>query len=149
MIRTRPALISSKSTTVARVACTAGLLRLGWITTTPGCRVRSERVDMVWVKIPPGERVLAPASRCGAEPVTLGGRRAAASYALMALAGVVELVDTPALGAGGRSALGRSSRPARIDARDVKRLTGRTQAIGEDRPHGGRGREHPRALPEP
>src|SRR5437588_9874210 len=51
-ISTRPALTRSSSTTVARVACTTGLSRLGCVMITPGSRELAGGVDMVIGKIP-------------------------------------------------------------------------------------------------
>src|ERR1700736_4156060 len=95
-ISTRAALTSSSSTTVARVACTTALSRLGCVMITPGSLERAGGVD------------IAAEDTCSR---ALGGRphvprRAAPRDTLCASrAGVVELVDTPALGAGGRKLL--------------------------------------------
>src|SRR6476646_2049535 len=82
-IATSAALASRSATTVARVACTTGLSRLGWVTTTPadresggGCRPAVEDIATTTIQSRAPPR-----------------------------AGVVELVDTPALGAGGRKPL--------------------------------------------
>src|SRR2546423_14148490 len=55
-INTSAALAISSSTTVARVAWTTGLSRLGWVMITPGCAVRSGGVDIAQLTIPPRRR---------------------------------------------------------------------------------------------
>src|SRR2546421_12522181 len=52
-INTSAALAISSSITVARVAWTTGLSRLGWVMITPGCAVRSGGVDIAQLTIPP------------------------------------------------------------------------------------------------
>lgn len=53
-ISTSAALTSSSTTTVTRVACTTGLLRLGWMMITPGWRCCAGWNDMIDMTIPPG-----------------------------------------------------------------------------------------------
>src|SRR5213082_3391821 len=55
-INTSAALAISSSITVARVAWTVGLSRLGWVMITPGCAVRSGGVDIEQLTIPPRRR---------------------------------------------------------------------------------------------
>src|SRR5437868_4825446 len=99
MISTSPALMSSSSTTTARVPCTTGLSRLGCVMITPGRSLRSVGDDIATVTIQSSR------PRCaywGAD----GGLGHGGEIRSDRPAGVVELVDTPALGAGGLTPLG-------------------------------------------
>ena len=104
--RTSPALTSRSSTTVARVARTSGLSRLGWVTATSAawwskgvCRpgLGEAGKDMIDLTIQ------SPAVSMGM--VATAAEDAAGGPVGPSRAGVVELVDTPALGAGGRKPL--------------------------------------------
>src|ERR1019366_3146213 len=88
---------SSSNTTVARVACATGLLRLGCVTITPGCLCPA----MGCAFLPEVEDISPLTIQSGA--VLWGSRQA---RALTQPAGVVELVDTLALGASGLTPLG-------------------------------------------
>src|SRR6516225_7058620 len=99
-ITTRPALTSRSTITVARVACTTGLSRLGCVTMTPGFRCERWVAAIARMTIHPQP----PLRRLSAEFQRLHTNSPA---------GVVEPVDTLALGASGREPLGvRVSPPA-------------------------------------
>src|SRR5271166_4967617 len=82
-ISTSAALTSSSTITVARVACTTGLSRFGCVITTS------------WCSRPAYEDIATMTIQSRAARVGQSGRSA----------GVVEPVDTPALGAGGLAPL--------------------------------------------
>src|ERR1700686_1313512 len=104
-IRTRPALTSSSRITVARVACTTGLSRLGCVMITRGfpSGVAAIRPMTLQAREAGVQREL---PRARAQEFRKSSRRASLVGRLRTPAGVVELVDTPALGAGGRRPLG-------------------------------------------
>src|SRR3984893_7878076 len=126
MIISSPTLASSSTTTVARVACTTGLSRLGCVIITPGRFSGPEVEDITAMTLQSSGdlRTGRPRMQGACGPRRAGYRRAGGVRSEL-LAGVVELVDTPALGAGGpEGPWGFESLRPHLD-RDRERLVAR------------------------